>query len=114
MVKISSFLNRFIDFLSIVRLFFNLNRSSFFPSLILILISVLPSFLINFEILSISSISSNKNKESWVIIKANYNNPNAKALSEEINKKTSGFEFLANINTSEILLWNVNNFKSKS
>jgi hypothetical protein len=65
-------------------------------------------------ILSISSISSNKNKESWVIIKANYNNPNAKALSEEINKKTSGFEFLANINTSEILLWNVNNFKSKS
>jgi hypothetical protein len=65
-------------------------------------------------ILSISSIGSNKNKESWVIIKANYNNLNAKALSEEINKKTSGFEFLANINTSEILLWNINNFKSKS
>ena len=53
-------------------------------------------------------------EQNRVIVKANYNNPNAKALSEEINKKTSGFEFLANINTSEILLWNINNFKSKS
>ena len=42
-----------------------------------------------------------------------FNDPKSKALSEEINTKTSGFEFLANINTSEILLWDKTNFKAK-
>ena len=38
---------------------------------------------------------------------------NPKLYLTEINTKTSGFEFLANINTSEILLWDKTNFKAK-
>ncbi|MDC1261033.1 hypothetical protein N8014_05600, partial [Pseudomonadota bacterium] len=64
-------------------------------------------------ILSLSSVGDNKGKESWIKIKTSFNNPKAKILSEEINSKTSGFEFLANINTSDILLWDNTNFKSK-
>ena len=64
-------------------------------------------------ILSLSSVGDNKGKESWIKIKTSFNNPKAKILSKEINSKTSGFEFLANINTSDILLWDNTNFKSK-
>jgi len=63
-------------------------------------------------ILSLSSVGDNKGKESWIKIKTSFINPKAKALYKEINTKTSGFEFLANINTSDILLWNNTNFKS--
>lgn len=64
-------------------------------------------------IISLSSVGESKGKESWIKIETNFNDPKSKALSEEINTKTSGFEFLANINTSEILLWDKTNFKAK-
>jgi len=62
--------------------------------------------------LSLSSVGENKGKETWIKIKANFKKPEAKGLSKKINNKTTGFEFLANINTSDILLWNSNNFES--
>jgi hypothetical protein len=64
-------------------------------------------------IISLSSVGESKGKESWIKIETNFNDPKSKALSEEINTKTSGFQFLANINTSEILLWDKTNFKAK-
>ena len=60
-----------------------------------------------------SLVGESKGKESWIKIETNFNDPKSKDLSEEINTKTSGFEFLANINTSEILLWDKTNFKAK-
>ena len=64
-------------------------------------------------ILSISSVSTKKDGESWIIIKTNYKNPEAKKIAQTIKDKTSGFEFLANINTSDILRWNIQNLKVK-
>src|SRR6056300_961196 len=58
-------------------------------------------------ILSISSVDPKEKGENWVIIKVPSNDPKSKELSEEIKNKTSGFEFLANINTSNILRWNL-------
>ena len=58
-------------------------------------------------ILSISSVNPKEKGENWVIIKVASNDPKSKELSEEIKNKTSGFEFLANINTSNILRWNL-------
>ena len=64
-------------------------------------------------ILSISSVRPETKGESWVIIKAKSNNPNSKKLAEEIRKKTSGFQFLANINTSNILRWEASDLKAQ-
>jgi hypothetical protein len=64
-------------------------------------------------IIYLSSVGESKGKEKWIKINTNFNNPKSKALSKEINTKTSGFEFLANINTSDILLWDKTNFKTK-
>ena len=34
--------------------------------------------------------------------------------AEEITNKTKGFEFLANVNTSDILRWNLKNLAAKN
>ena len=64
-------------------------------------------------ILSISSLSPDSKGESWVIIKAESNNPKSKKLAEEIRNKTSGFQFLANINTSNILRWEASDLRAQ-
>ena len=64
-------------------------------------------------ILSISSVSPETKGESWVIIKAQSNNSNSKKLAEEIRNKTSGFQFLANINTSNILRWKASDLRAQ-
>jgi hypothetical protein len=64
-------------------------------------------------ILSISSVSHETKGESWVIIKAESNDPNSKKLAEKIRNKTSGFQFLANINTSNILRWEASDLKAQ-
>jgi hypothetical protein len=64
-------------------------------------------------ILSISSVSPETKGESWVIIKAQSNNSNSKKLAEEIRNKTSGFQFLANINTSNILRWEASDLRAQ-
>jgi hypothetical protein len=64
-------------------------------------------------ILSISSINPEAKGESWVIIKAASNKPKSKDLADEIRDKTLGFEFLANINTSNILRWEAKDLKSQ-
>ena len=40
--------------------------------------------------------------------------PAAKKIAEEITNKTKGFEFLANVNTSDILRWNLKNLAAKN
>ena len=37
----------------------------------------------------------------------------AKKIADEITSKTIGYEFLANINTSDILRWNIQNLAEK-
>ena len=64
-------------------------------------------------ILSISSISPEAKGESWVIIKAKSNSPESKKLADEIINKTSGFQFLANINTSNILRWETTDLRAQ-
>ena len=64
-------------------------------------------------ILSISSVNPVAKGESWVIITAASNKPKSKDLADEIRGKTLGFEFLANINTSNILRWEAKDLKSQ-
>jgi hypothetical protein len=64
-------------------------------------------------ILSISSVNPEAKGESWVIITAASNKPKSKDLADEIRGKTLGFEFLANINTSNILRWEAKDLKSQ-
>jgi hypothetical protein len=64
-------------------------------------------------ILSISSVNPEAKGESWVIITAASNKPKSKDLADEIRGKTLGFEFLANINTSNILRWEAQDLKSQ-
>ena len=64
-------------------------------------------------ILSLSSVTQDTEEESWITIKANAKKPGAKKLADEITSKTIGYEFLANINTSDILRWNIQNLASK-
>jgi hypothetical protein len=64
-------------------------------------------------ILSISSVNPEAKGESWVIITAASNKPKSKDLADEIRDKTLGFEFLANINTSNILRWEAKDLKSQ-
>ena len=64
-------------------------------------------------ILSISSVNPEAKDESWVIITVASNKPKSKDLADEIRGKTLGFEFLANINTSNILRWEAKDLKSQ-
>ena len=54
-----------------------------------------------------------KGEEAWVKIKATYSNKKMKDKADEINKKVFGYEFLANINTSEVLNWKIKNLIKK-
>ena len=56
-------------------------------------------------ILTISSINPDEGGESWVIINAKSNDKKSEKMAQEITKKTKGYEFLANIITSDILRW---------
>jgi len=60
-------------------------------------------------VLSLSSVTKNTKGESWIKINAIGKMPAAKQIAEEITNKTKGFEFLANVNTSDILRWNLKN-----
>ena len=64
-------------------------------------------------ILSLSSVKQDKEGESWIIIKAKAKKLGAKKIADEITSKTIGYEFLANINTSDILRWNIQNLAEK-
>ena len=63
--------------------------------------------------LSISSVDLKEDGESWVIISAKSNDKNSEKLAQEISKKTNGYEFLANIITSNILRWKVEDLAVK-
>mgnify|MGYP001366097424 CR=1 FL=1 len=65
-------------------------------------------------ILSISSVNPDAKGESWVIINSESIDSKSKKLADEIKNKTEGFEFLANINTSNILRWKANDFKPQN
>lgn len=65
-------------------------------------------------ILSISSVNPDAKGESWVIINSESIDSKSKKLADEIKNKTEGFEFLANINTSNILRWKANVFKPQN
>ena len=64
-------------------------------------------------ILTISSINPDDGGESWVIINAKSNDKKSEKLAQEITKKTKGYEFLANIITSDILRWKVKDLAAK-
>ena len=65
-------------------------------------------------VLSLSSVTKDTKGESWIKISAIAKKPAAKKIAEEITKKTKGFEFLANVNTSNILRWNLKNLVAKN
>ena len=54
-------------------------------------------------VLSITSVEPDKDGESWVTITVRSNNKKSEKLVQDITDKTEGFEFLANIITSDIL-----------
>ena len=56
---------------------------------------------------------SRNSKESWVEIDAQSNNSNTIKEAEDLNKKTKGYQFLANINTSVIFNWNIKDLIKK-
>ena len=64
-------------------------------------------------ILTISSINSDDGGESWVIINAKSNDKKSEKMAQEITKKTEGYEFLANIITSDILRWKLKDLAAK-
>ena len=64
-------------------------------------------------ILTISSINPDDGGESWVIINAKSNDKKSEKMAQEITKKTKGYEFLANIITSDILRWNLKDLAAK-
>ena len=64
-------------------------------------------------ILTISSINPDDGGESWVIINAKSNDKNSEKMAQEITKKTKGYEFLANIITSDILRWKLKDLAAK-
>ncbi len=60
--------------------------------------------------IDIKFIENKKNSnEAWVTINSTTSNEKSNTISNEINKKTSGYQFLANINTSEVLNWKLKN-----
>ena len=65
-------------------------------------------------VLSLSSVTKNNKGESWIAIDAKAEKPSAEDIAKEITSKTEGYEFLANINTSDILRWNVQSFATKN
>ena len=65
-------------------------------------------------VLSLSSVTKDTKGESWIKISAIAKKPAAKKIAEEITNKTKGFEFLANVNTSDILRWNLKNLVAKN
>ena len=65
-------------------------------------------------VLSLSSVTKDTKGESWIKISAIAKKPAAKKIAEEITNKTKGFEFLANVNTSDILRWNLENLAAKN
>ena len=64
-------------------------------------------------VLTISSINSEEGGESWVIISAKSNDEKSERLALEITEKTRGYEFLANIITSDILRWKLQDLALK-
>ncbi len=56
---------------------------------------------------------SSNSKESWVEIAAQSNNPNTIKEAKDLNEKTKGYQFLANINTSVIFNWNIKDLIKK-
>jgi len=64
-------------------------------------------------VITISSINSQKGGESWVLISAMSNDSKSEKLAKEINQKTEGYEFLANIITSDILRWKIHDLAIK-
>ena len=67
----------------------------------------------NGMIISISSVDPKGNGESWVIINVKSKNTKSEKLAQEIKDKTLGFEFLANINTSNMLRWKIQDLASE-
>ena len=64
-------------------------------------------------ILTISSINPDDGGESWVIINAKSNDKKSEKIAQEITEKTKGYEFLANIITSDILRWKLKDLAAK-
>ena len=64
-------------------------------------------------VLTISSINPEEGGESWVIINAKSNDKKSQKLAREITEKTIGYEFLANIITSDILRWKLQDLAIK-
>ena len=64
-------------------------------------------------ILTISSINPDDGGESWVIINAKSNDKKSEKMAQVITKKTKGYEFLANIITSDILRWKLKDLAEK-
>ncbi len=56
---------------------------------------------------------SKDTKESWIEISAQSNNPKTTNEAKDLNKKTKGYQFLANINTSVIFNWNIKDLIKK-
>jgi len=56
---------------------------------------------------------SKESKESWIEISAQSNNPKTINEANDLNKKTKGYQFLANINTSVIFNWNIKDLIKK-
>ena len=54
-------------------------------------------------VISITSVEPDKDGESWVTIKVKSTDKKSEKLAQDIRNKTEGFEFLANIITSDIL-----------
>ena len=76
-----------------------------------------PHLIFNFKdglMIQISFVQlKNKSEEAWVKIKAMFSTKKMKEKSDEINKKVFGYDFLANINTSEVLKWKIKNLIKK-
>ena len=65
-------------------------------------------------ILELKFIEKSKDsKESWIEISAQSNNPKTISEAKDLNKKTKGYQFLANINTSVIFNWNIKDLIKK-
>ena len=65
-------------------------------------------------ILELKFIKKSKDsKESWIEISAQSNNPKTINEAKDLNKKTKGYQFLANINTSVIFNWNIKDLIKK-
>ncbi len=65
-------------------------------------------------ILELKFIEKSKDsEESWIEVSAKSNNSNTINVVKDLNKKTKGYQFLANINTSVIFNWNIKDLIKK-